>query len=856
MRRLSDVASGQFGATERRVLARVRRGVGLNVDEIVDLLGFRGEALREAMALASQWRDRGLADAGRPGVVSYSPKVFIPLTRLCRDRCAYCTFATDPADLRARGEGYFLTPAEVVSIAREGARMGCTEALFALGDRPEERWPAAREWLAEAGYDSTLGYLRAVAIRVLEETGLLPHLNPGVMSWEELLLLRPVAPSMGLMLETSSTRLFTTPGAAHYGSPDKDPAVRLRVIADAGRLNIPFTSGVLVGIGETPAELAQSMLSLRALAREYHHVQEVIIQNFRVKPDTAMRQADDLDHEAYLAALVTARLVFGPGMRIQAPPNLSDPDHLADLLAAGVDDFGGVSPLTPDHVNPERPWPQIESLADVCRAADLELRPRLAVAPPFVTGDIDRWVDPRLHPHVVALADSEGFVRAGAQPRGIAWQESDDYEGFVADSGPGRADLARTIDSEGRLTRERGDAAEVYGDWEVVAAKAPTTPRGVTPMLAADVKAALRLAERDPALLAAPEHQRDAVALAAADGAELDAVAAFADALRSDAVGDTVTYVVNRNINFTNVCYTGCRFCAFAQRESDEDAFTLPLAEVGSRVDEAVAAGATEICMQGGIHPKLPGTAYFDLVAEVKHRRVHLHAFSPMEVVNGANRAGMTIAEWLATAKAAGLDSIPGTAAEILDDDIRWILTKGKLPTATWLEVIGTAHELGLPSSATMMYGHVDSPHHWVGHLRTLREQQLRSGGFTEFVGLPFVHHNSPIYLAGVARPGPSRRDDVAVTALSRIMLHGAIPNIQVSWVKIGPQACAELLGAGANDLGGTLMEETISRMAGSEFGSAMTPDGLRAIASAAGRPVRERTTTYGPVDAQSQKVG
>lgn len=844
----------------------------LNVDEIVVLLGLRGEALADAMGLASDWRDRGLADVHRPGVVTYSPKVFIPLTRLCRDRCGYCTFAADPAELRRTGEGYFLTLDEVVGIARQGAALGCAEALFTLGDRPESRWPAARAWLAEAGYDSTLGYVRAAAIRVLEETGLLPHLNPGVMTWSELQRLRPVAPSMGMMLETTSERIFSTPGAAHYGSPDKDPAVRLRVLNEAGRANIPFTSGLLVGIGETEAELAQSMLALRSVARELRHVQEVIIQNFRVKADTAMRTADDLDHDAYLAALTTARLVFGPGMRIQAPPNLSDPEQLPRLLAAGVDDFGGVSPLTPDHVNPERPWPEVAVLADACAAAGLTLRPRLTVQPEYVTGDRERWIDPRLHPHVLALAGDDGLLRPGARPQGIRWQEPDDYQEFASSVPTGRVDLAHTIDTEGKRSQQRDDFALVYGDWAALAARVQPQPPAATSAapdavkrqrrsgpsvrLSPEVAAALRLAERDPALLASPEYASAAVALASAEDADLAATVELADHLRQDTVGDVVTYVVNRNINFTNVCYTGCRFCAFAQRESDLDAFTLPLPEVGRRVDEAVVAGATEICMQGGIHPKLPGSAYFDLMAEVKKRPVHLHAFSPMEVVNGANRAGMSIREWLVNAKDAGLDSIPGTAAEILDDDIRWILTKGKLPTETWLEVIGTAHEVGLPSSATMMYGHVDAPAHWVAHLRTLRQQQEKSGGFTEFVGLPFVHHNSPIYLAGIARPGPTRRDDIAVTGLARIMLHGAIDNVQVSWVKVGPAVCAELLGAGANDVGGTLMEETISRMAGSEHGSAMTVEGLHAIAAAAGRPARERTTTYGWAGAGSAEDG
>ncbi len=809
--------------------------------EVEALLSLRGEPLVELCSQAARLRDAGLAAAGRPGQITYSRKVFIPLTRLCRDRCHYCTFATDPASLRRADEGMFLSPDEVLEIARRGAELGCKEALFTLGDRPEDRWPAASEWLAAQGYDSTLAYLRAMSIRVLEETGLLPHLNPGVMSWQEMVRLRPVAPSMGMMLETTSQRLFATPGLAHHGSPDKDPVVRLRVLADAGRAAIPFTTGLLIGIGETTRERAESMLALRRVAREHRNLQEVIVQNFRAKPDTAMRVADDLSLPEYLAAVATARVVLGPGMRIQAPPNLSEPGELAALLAAGVDDWGGVSPLTPDHVNPERPWPQLAELAQLTAAAGFELRERLTIHPEYVLA-AEHWLDPRLRPHVEALANPDGLAVEGLRPAGRPWQESEGYADFAAVVGGGRTDLSATIDTTGRSSDRRGDFNTVYGDWQSSAA-------GLSPpelAFGADLTAALRLAEKSPAALADEANEGYARALAAAEGPALAELAVIADGLRRATVGDEVTFVINRNINFTNVCYTGCRFCAFAQRESDEDAFTLSLTEIGTRVDEAVAAGATEICMQGGIHPRLPGDAYFDLIDEVKRRDVHLHAFSPMEIVNGASRCDMPVAEWLQTARDHGLDSIPGTAAEILDDDIRWVLTKGKLPASAWIEVIRTAHGLGIPSSATMMYGHVDSPGHWVGHLRELRRIQLDTGGFTEFVGLPFVHHNAPIYLAGLARPGASAREDLAVTALARVMLHGAIDNIQVSWVKLGPTGCAALLAAGANDVGGTLMEETISRMAGSEFGSSMTPAELRDIATLAGRPARQRTTGYG----------
>ena len=845
----SDSVGAVVSSGVRRALARASRGETLNTDELVALVSARGADLRAVQAAARDVRERALDLAGRPGVLTYSPKVFIPLTRLCRDRCHYCTFATDPASLRRQGHDVFLTLDEVVAIARAGAEQGCTEALFTLGDRPELRWSAAQTWLAEAGYSSTLDYVRAAAIRVLEETGLLPHLNPGVMSWEEMQRLRPVAVSMGMMLESTSTALFEEPGGVHYGSPDKDPEVRLQVIEDAGRLNIPFTTGLLLGIGETMVDRAESLLALRAQARKYRHIQEVIVQNFRAKSDTALRHADDLPLTEYLAGIAAARVVLAPEVSVQAPPNLTDTEELQQLIDSGIDDWGGVSPLTPDHVNPERPWPHLEQLGELTVAAGFELRARLTAHPRFVR-QRERWIDPRLHPHVEALMTADGLA-GQRRPRGLQWQEPDGYGNFAEGAGIGRSDLASAIDTEGRLAEVRGDFSEAFGDWSAVAADAQRVQQQVSPVglerLDPEIVQALRRAEDQPETLV--KYPQQAELLAQSDGAALRELVRIADTLRVAAVGEEVTYVINRNINFTNVCYTGCRFCAFAQRETDPDAFTLPLAEVGQRVDEAVAAGATEICMQGGIHPRLPGEAYFDLAREVTARPVHLHAFSPMEITNGASRTGLSVREWLIAAKEAGLGSIPGTAAEILDDDVRWILTKGKLPTTTWLDVVATAHEVGLPSSATMMYGHVDAPRHWVTHLTRLRELQERTGGFTEFVGLPFVHHNAPIYLAGIARPGPSARDDLAVTALARVMLFGAIDNIQVSWVKLGPDASARLLRAGANDIGGTLMEETISRMAGSQYGSAASIEQLQAIATSARRPHRQRTTTYQSIE-------
>lgn len=827
-----------------RALARARRGVALTPEEATWLLSARGEALDELMTIASGLRDRGLVDAGREGIITYSPKVFIPVTRLCRDRCHYCTFATVPH----RVDAPYLSPDEVVDIARRGGELGCAEALFTLGDRPEDRWPAARQWLDEAGYADTLAYVRALAIRVLEETGLLPHLNPGVMTWEEMRRLRPVAPSMGMMLETTSERLWSTPGGPHFASPDKEPRVRLQVIEDAGRLAVPFTTGILVGIGETAQERVDALFALRAAHRRHRHIQEIIVQNFRAKEDTAMREEPDLEATDYLATLATARIVLGPRMRIQAPPNLTD--DLASLLRAGVDDWGGVSPVTPDHVNPERPWPHLDDLRERTRAAGFELRARLTIHPEYVqTGE---WMDPRLRPHVDALVDRRGLLREDVRPGGMAWQEVDgavgSYAGFADRAAGGRVDLHIDIDVAGRHSDRRADFAEVYGDWEEVRERARASTSSAPARLDADVRAALDLAHADPAALALEENADAALALMTSTGEALEAVVSLADDVRRDTLGDQVTYVVNRNINFTNVCYTGCRFCAFAQRESDVDAFTLSLDEVASRVREAVESGATEICMQGGIHPDLPGSAYFDLARTVKAAapNVHLHAFSPMEVVNGASRADLSIREWLEAAREAGVDSLPGTAAEILDDDVRWILTKGKLPARTWIDVVTTAHEVGLPTTSTMMYGHVDEPRHWVDHLRVLRTIQERTGGFTEFVPLPFIHHNAPLYLAGAARPGPTGRDNRAVHAMARLLLHGAVAHVQCSWVKLGDDGCRAVLAGGVDDLGGTLMEETISRMAGSEHGSAKTVGELRALIRSAGRTPRERTTGYG----------
>ncbi|MFD7588676.1 bifunctional FO biosynthesis protein CofGH [Kitasatospora sp. NPDC059811] len=842
-----DASNPPTANAMRRALRRARDGVALDVTETAVLLQARGEDLNDLCASAARVRDAGLAAAGRPGVITYSKSVFIPLTRLCRDKCHYCTFVTVPGKLRRAGHGMFMSPDEVLDVARRGAELGCKEALITLGDKPEDRWPEAREWLDAHGYDDTIAYVRAMSIRILEETGLLPHLNPGVLGWTDFQRLKPVSASMGMMLETTATRLWSEPGGPHFGSPDKEPAVRLRVLEDAGRSSVPFTSGLLIGIGETYQERAESLFALRKVSRAYHGVQELILQNFRAKPDTAMRGMPDAELDELVATVAVARHVMGPAACLQAPPNLVDGEY-GRLIAAGVDDWGGVSPLTPDHVNPERPWPQIERLAERSAAAGFELRERLAVYPEYVRRG-EPWLDPRVLPHVRALADPEtGLANPDAVVRGLPWQEPEDLPVSY-----GRTDLHATIDTEGRTGDRRADFEDVYGDWEVL--REQVLAEGAPERLVGDLREALAVAADDPTRLTDDQ----ALALFHADGPALDALCRIADDVRRDTVGEDVTYCVTRNINFTNVCYTGCRFCAFAQRRTDADAYTLSLEQVADRAAQAWEVGATEVCMQGGIHPDLPGTAYFDIARAVKERvpGIHVHAFSPMEVVNGATRTGLSIRDWLQRAKENGLDSIPGTAAEILDDEVRWVLTKGKLPAATWVEVVTTAHELGIRSSSTMMYGHVDTPKHWLGHLRLLAEIQQRSleangtGGFTEFVTLPFIHTNAPVYLAGIARPGPTARDNRAVIAMARLLLHPHIPNIQTSWVKLGAEGAAEMLRSGANDLGGTLMEETISRMAGSAYGSYKSVRDLQAIAEAAGRPHRQRTTTYGEVSAE-----
>jgi FO synthase len=722
-----------------------------------------------------------LAEARRlrqgDGLVTYSPKVFIPLTTLCRDVCGYCTFARPPR----RGERAFMPLDEVLAIARAGAAAGCNEALFTLGDKPELRYRVAREELAELGCETTLEYLARVARAVLDETGLLPHLNPGVMTAEDLAALREVSASMGIMLETASARLSER-GMPHWASPDKLPVARLDTIRLAGEARVPFTSGILIGIGETRAERVEALLALRRLHDEHGHLQEVIVQNFRAKRGTRMADAPEPSLEEHLWSIAVARILLPTSVSVQAPPNLAY-DDFPRLLDAGIDDWGGVSPVTIDHVNPEAPWPEVERLREATRSRGLELAPRLPVYPRYLDS---AWISPRVLPAALRRADALG------------------------------------------LGREDG--------WS------PGEPGDVPFVVARD---ALPLDTRD-------ELGEDEVArLFRARGDERQRVFAAADRLRREVCGDEVTYVVTRNIQYTNVCYFRCGFCAFSKGKLAENlrgpAYLVPLDEIVRRCDEAWERGATEVCLQGGIHPAFTGQFYLDVVRAIRGALpdLHVHAFSALEVWQGAATLGLPLDEYLGRLRAAGLGSLPGTAAEILDDEVRRIICPDKVTTDQWLEVHAAAHRVGLPSNVTVMFGHVERPVHWARHLVRAREQQRLSGGFTEFVPLPFVHMEAPIYLKGGARPGPTFGETLLMHALARLALHPWITNIQASWVKLGPAGIRQALAAGVNDVGGTLMNESISRAAGAEFGQEMPPEAMEELIRSAGRVPRQRTTLY-----------
>ena len=785
----------------------------VSVDLRADLLDL---GLDEAMESARLARS-----AGSGGLVTFSPKVFIPLTKLCRDVCHYCTFARPPR----RGERVYLTAEEVLAIARAGAEAGCHEALFTLGDKPELRYRAAREELGELGYATTIEYLVAMCELVLEETGLLPHANPGVMSGEELLALREVTASQGIMLETISERLSER-GMPHFGSPDKRPAARLETLRLAGELGVPFTTGILIGIGESRLERLEALQAIGALHERYGHIQEVIVQNFRAKPDTKMAGAPEPSLEELLWTAAAARIVLPASINLQVPPNLSADSHFPRLLEAGINDWGGVSPVTIDHVNPEAPWPELERLRAATEGRGYRLAARLALYPEFVA-ELGRWCSPAVATAVRRRADAHGL---GREDRFVA--------GVSTEIPASDRTLAAVREARGPLHVQGGCAADWPGAW----AGAGSVSEPVAVALA-KVEEGIGLAEAD------------VEALFGARGQDLGAVFRTADRLRREVCGDEVTYVVTRNINYTNVCYFKCGFCAFSKGKLAENlrgpAYVVPLEEVVRRCREAWERGATEVCLQGGIHPGFDGDYYASVLAAIKAELpdLHVHAFSALEVWQGAATLEVSLEDYLTRLRGLGLASLPGTAAEILDDEVRAVLCPDKVNTRQWFEVHDAAHRVGLGSTTTIMFGHVETPRSWARHLLGLREQQLRTGGFTEFVPLPFVHVEAPIYLKGRARKGPTLRESILMHAVPRLALHPHITNIQASWPKLGVAGGQLALRAGANDFGGTLMNESISRAAGAGHGQEMAPEAMEAAIRAIGRTPRQRTTRYGPVD-------
>jgi FO synthase len=765
-----------------------------------------GSGQARALALAADTASlvavaAGLRDRAHGNLISYSRKVFIPLTHLCRDVCHYCTFARVPR----RVVKPYMSVEEVLDIARQGAEMGCKEALLTLGEKPELRYKAAREALTELGFETTLEYVAHVSKAIFEETGLLPHVNAGCMDAEEIGMLRPYAPSMGIMLESSSERLCEK-GMPHHGSPDKAPARRLETIALAGEAKVPFTSGILIGIGETRLERIESLLALRALHERYGHLQEVIIQNFRAKPGTLMAGAREPDEEELRWTIAVARIIFGAQMNVQAPPNLV-PEALEPVVDAGINDLGGISPLTPDYVNPEAPWPHLQKLAGDLASGGRQLEQRLTLYPEYVR-DAARWVSPEMLPRVLQLADGQGFAREDGWLSGLS------------------------AEAPGELTRRILQPGSYHRRLSAVTALLQRCQSG----------------DADP--LEAEEIGR----LFAARGDDFGEVCRAADRLRDEVNGKAVSFVSNRNINYTNICYFKCKFCAFSKgkvaKDLREKPYNLALEEIQRRTVEARSLGATEVCLQGGIHPEYTGQHYIDVCHAIREADpdMHIHAFSPLEVWQGAQTLGLSLDDFLRRLRDAGLGSLPGTAAEILHDDVRRVLCADKIDTRQWLEVIETAHGAGLKTTATIMFGHVDRYIHWAHHLLALRELASRTGGFTEFVPLPFVAQMAPIYRRGQARRGPTFREAVLMHAVGRLVLHPYITNIQASWVKMGRKGLQACLHAGANDMGGTLINESITRSAGASHGQGVDARSLRELAAETGRVAWQRTTLYKPL--------
>ena len=832
------------------------------MDEAEDLLGARGDGLERLLARAGALRDEGLAAAGRPGVLTYSRKVFVPLTTLCRDRCHYCVFVDTPGQLLAKHKPTYMSPEQVLAVVRQGRAMGCKEALLTLGDRPEDRWPEARAWLDDHGYSSTLDYVGAIAELITRETGMLAHLNPGVMSLGELEALRPTAPSMGMMLETTSRRLFEEPGQVHFGSPDKDPAVRLGVIEDAGRAGVPFTTGILVGIGETLRDRAESLLAIRDAHARHGHVQEVIVQNFRAKPRTAMRDAPDAELDEYIAAVAVARLVMGPRMRIQVPPNLSDPEELALLVRAGADDWGGVSPLTADHVNPERPWPHLDDLAARTAELGFALRERLTAHPEYVR-DPARWLDPALHAPVAALADPDtGLASVAPRPR----HDSSDPAPTPAPAPPfrtpHRADAADVRSSaalatgHGRPGAAPGDpggvrltpsgmrklAAHNSSDPAIASAPNPGIPVA-DGAAAADQRssaadgAVRRLAER---AAADPEALEDGewIRLLEATGDDLDALAATADDVRRYTVGEAVSIVVNRNLTSSGL------------REAPAAPGEFTLADAAAVTADAWELGATEVCVQGLLPPGQDPDGYLGIARAIKGAtpRMHLHGYRPQDVWDLADRAGLGLDAALDALREAGVDTMPGTGVKVLSERVRGLVAPGDVEVERWVEAIAAAHARGILTSSVLFYGHVETAAERVAHLRLLRGLQAEAraagarGGFTEFVPIPLPGPAGGVPLVAGRAPLDEHR---AMVAVSRLALSGSIPHVQIPWTRVGREAAAELLRSGGDDLGGTLLDGRVRPDAGVERGDELPVADAARLTRSLFRPLRQRTTDY-----------
>jgi len=762
---------------------------------------------------------RSVRDAAHGTRITFSPKVFIPLTMLCNDTCGYCTFAQPPARL----DKVYLLPDDVLKIARQGARRGCHEALFTLGERPEDRYEVARAFLRDHGYDSTVHYVAAMAKLVLDETGLLPHANCGALSLDELAQLRPVSPSQGMMIESMRDDL-----ECHQSAPDKVPARRLATLEAAGELQIPFTTGILVGIGDDRIDRIAAMEAIAASHARHGHVQEVIVQNFLPKLRTGMQKTKACPPDEYLWTLAMARLVLPADIHLQAPPNLSD--DFGVLLDAGIDDWGGVSPVTADHVNPERPWPDLDLLREVTEQRGFALAPRLTVYPEFVRRP-DRWLDPSLHFPVMDRSDAECL---GRDDPGAVWPEQVTAADVVQDG-------AEVVLVGHRSTQWYSGA-------------------NTEPMTLVPGRSHARPGSRIDEILHGVQMGQEVgfdeiVALFRARGPEVVAIAELADELRRETVGDAITWVHNRNINYTNVCTFKCKFCGFSKGKLSLNLrgtpYLLTLDDIAQRAREAADLGATEVTLQGGIHPDFDGDYYIDVTRAVKNAvpDMHVHGFTALEVTEGARRLGEDLRTYLLRLQEVGLASLPGTAAEILDDEVRAILCPDKVNTEEWLECHRQAHGIGLGSNVTIMFGSVEHPESWAKHMLVTRDLQKETGGFTEFVGLPFVHMASPIYLMKKSRRGPTFRETLLMHAIARIAYHGWIPNIQVSWVKIGLSGAVQLLNSGCNDMGGTLMNENISRAAGAAHGQEMTPQRFTQLAEQLGRRAEQRTTSYGRVD-------